>query len=106
MQTKLKEIIAGLTFPSEADEPFELFEADVMPAGTVYDLDTFINSLIVTQEWDGPDEMKDKRKFEELRTLLKAETKVPLVVHSGDTYYFAGAVGLKWIGVKAKAVET
>jgi hypothetical protein len=106
MNERLKAVIEGLTFPSEADEPFELFEADVMPIGKVYDFDTFMKDLTASEEWDGPNEIRTKRKLEALRQLLKAETLIPIVVHAGDTYYFAGAVGLKWIGVKAKAVET
>lgn len=106
MLEQLKAIVEGLTFPSEADYPFEVFELDHMPKGKILDFDQFIDSLIVTQEWDDATEVADKRKFEQLRQLLKAQTTIQVVVHAGDTYYFAGALGLTWVGVKAKAVET
>jgi hypothetical protein len=106
LKEEIQDVIRGLLLPSESDERFEYVEEKELPKGEQQSFAEFINSLIVIQEWDGPNEMAQKCKFKELRELLERETTTQIVVHAGEYYYLVGYVNGRWYGAKAKSVET
>lgn len=106
MRVQLREILAGLIFTSEADYPCELFESKDLPEGKEFAFDKFFGDVMFTQEWDGSQEIEQRRKYGQLKKFLEDHTTVQKIVKAGDYYYMVGYVNGVWIGAKAQAVET
>lgn len=115
---KLKRAIAGLLYPSESDEPFDIFtwEAAKAPGCTVLmshvapsrkvvelSLDQFISQL---------DDSDDAARYHELKDVLESILSRPAVFRVGDgevrvdIYIIGEGQDGKWAGLHTLSVET
>lgn len=95
MEQKIREIIKGLSFESEADYPLEFFASHTPPKGEAFDFVLFMDELI-----------NQDVRYWKLKDFLLANTNDCIVIHSGDRYYFIGSTPSQWIGAQVQAVET
>jgi hypothetical protein len=112
---RLAAAVSGLTYPSESDEPFEIFTRPA--AGTArFAVQANAKSTAISEQSVATffDELMDdpqSDRFKGLRDLLTANLEGVCVfrVHRGselDVYVIGRASTGEWIGVKTMSVET
>jgi len=124
----LRAACAGLSFPSERDQPLEAFAwAD---AGTELDArsllrrlglppdapvervepDAFFEIAVADQDWHGEAERNDARRFRRLVDILKGALSGLRVFRVGrveiDAYVVGRTTRGDWAGVRTKLIET
>lgn len=127
----LGEAVEGLLYMSESDEPFEVVS---WPGGGAMDfamdekkilkltgqkpgtpveavrVEVFFRELIKEQDWHGPEEKAEVKKYRGLLDVIKRHLTEPKVFRIGEVEVEIVIVGRTregaWAGVKTKAVET
>ena len=122
----LREATRGLTFMSESDYPFEVFDwgraeptdeflrgLDKQPPDAPVETRTveqFFRTPASEPDWKGAEELAVARRFQALRRLLEAnlsDLKVFRVGAINMPVYVAGrSASGSWLGVSTRAVET
>lgn len=124
----LKAACKGLLYPSETDAPFTTFtwnkgEANLTPAVVrqlaqcgpdqpieEMKLADFFCDLTAEQDWHGPKEKADVKKFRALEHAIQANLSDACVFRIGrtkiDVYIVGRTADDAWAGVKTHAVET
>ena len=123
---ELKEATRGLTFMSESDYPFEVFDwgkaeptpeflrgLDGSAADTTVETRTaaeFFRAATSEPDWKGADELAVAKKFQALLRLLEenlSDLKVFRVGTINLPVYVAGrSASGSWLGVSTRVVET
>jgi hypothetical protein len=126
---RLEAATSGLLFPSESDEPLQVFvwrdtapfspQALLAHAGfdpktrtpvQTSDLDRFFRPVTTPRAWYGEEERERMRRFQALHDLLKAELRDIKVYKIGtvaiDVYVVGRAADGTYCGFTTKVVET
>jgi len=124
----LKKASKGLLYQSETDAPFEVFtwrggknglskkkvlELGKHDAGAPVEeesLDDFFGELTKEEDWHGPEEKADAKKYQSLLKAVKEHLSGAKVFKVGEREKAVYIVGKTpegdWAGLKTKAVET
>ena len=122
----LREATRGLTFMSESDYPFEVFDwgatepthaflrgLDGSDAAAPVEMRTpaqFFRAATSEPDWKGADELAVARRFQKLQRLLEANLSDLKVFRVGEVnlpVYIAGrSADGNWLGISPRVVET
>lgn len=129
LKDMLPEMLSDLYYPSESDEPIELFSLEKIPdlpltaedfkqvllldEGTVIeplDVDQFWNNVTIVKDWYGDEQIAKTKKFEQLKNTLFEFLENVQGFRVGEVeiniYLFGKSATAEIEGIKTMVVET